>query len=134
MAMDYKRVVDAAVNAALNENRAEPETEHRKHGSAVRTVVAGAALAAVARVAVKKAPSLVPSLVHMPRLGDLSDRVRDRLDEAGWLGDDEDDDYDVEDEAEEDYEDDDEDDRRPSRRIDPAARPPRPPKRQKTKA
>jgi hypothetical protein len=159
--LDYKRVVGAAVNAALDENRAEPEAEHRKHGSAVRTVVAGAALAAVARVAVKKAPSLV----HMPRLGELSDRVRDRLEDSGWLGDDEDDDSDVEAEAEEDYEvdeeepddepepdddelddeepedddeddfdEDDDDDQRPRRRIDAAARRPRPPKREKTKA
>src|SRR3954468_4333923 len=95
MGVDYKRVVEAAVTAAFNENHAGPTIEPRKHGSGVKTVAAGAALVAVARVAVKKAPDMV----HLPKIGDLTDRVRDRLTESGWLGDDDDDDFDVEDEA-----------------------------------
>src|SRR4051794_24645115 len=110
MGVDYKRVVEAAVTAAFNENHGGPTIEPRKHGSGVKTVAAGAALVAVARVAVKKAPDMV----HLPKIGDLTDRVRDRLTESGWLGDDEDDDdFDVEDEADledEDEEDEDEED------------------------
>src|SRR3954470_2749417 len=108
MGVDYKRVVEAAVTAAFNENHGGPTIEPRKHGSGVKTVAAGAALVAVARVAVKKAPAMV----HLPKIGDLTDRVRDRLTESGWLGDDEDDDddFDVEDEADLDDEDLDEED------------------------
>src|SRR3954447_13867442 len=105
MGVDYKRVVEAAVTAAFNENHGGPTIEPRKHGSGVKTVAAGAALVAVARVAVKKATDMV----HLPKIGDLTDRVRDCLTESGWLGDDEDDDdFDVEDEA--DLEDEDEED------------------------
>src|SRR3954468_23190693 len=109
MGVDYKRVVEAAVTAAFNENHGGPTIEPRKHGSGVKTVAAGAALVAVARVAVKKAPDMV----HLPKIGDLTDRVRDRLTESGWLGDDQDDDdddFDVEDEADLDDEDLDEED------------------------
>src|SRR3954454_24915501 len=105
MGVDSRRVVEAAVTAAFNEDHGGSITEPRKHGSGIKTVAAGAALVAVARVAVKKAPDMV----HLPKIGDLTDRVRDRLTESGWLGDDEDDDdFDVEDEA--DLEDEDEED------------------------
>src|SRR3954471_16184222 len=107
MSVDYKRVVEAAVTAAFDGDHGGTITEPRKHGSGVKTVAAGAALVAVARVAVKKAPDMV----HLPKIGDLTDRVRDRLTESGWLGDDEDDDdFDVEDEADLEDEDDEEDD------------------------
>src|SRR3954452_20783809 len=104
MSVDYKRVVEAAVNAAFNENHADAE-QSKKHGSGgVKAVAAGAALVAVARVAAKKVPGRMASMA-LPNIGDLTDRVRDRLTESGWLGDDEDegyedgDDYDVEGEA-----------------------------------
>src|SRR3954462_1337889 len=103
MSVDYKRVVEAAVTAAFNEDHGGSITEPRKHGSGIKTVAAGAALVAVARVAVKKAPDMV----HLPKIGDLTDRGRDRLTESGGSGDNEDDAFYVEDEA--DLEDEDED-------------------------
>jgi hypothetical protein len=169
VAIDYKRVVEAAVNAAFNENHADStERAERKGGSGMKTVVAGAALVATARFAAKR--------VHLPNLGELSDRAGDFADRArdrlGLLDDDDyEDDYedeeyeepedeadldeDEDDDAEEDeepdeepedeaeldedeeldeQEDDEDEDLPPDERIDPASRPPRPPKRQKSKA
>jgi hypothetical protein len=166
VAIDYKRVVEAAVNAAFNENHADStERAERKGGSGMKTVVAGAALVATARFAAKR--------VHRPNLGELSDRAGDFADRArdrlGLLDDDyEDEEYEEyeepedeadldeeedddaeegeepdeepEDEAEldedeelDEQEDDEDEDLPPDERIDPASRPPRPPKRQKSK-
>jgi hypothetical protein len=121
MAVDFRRVVEVAVNAAFNEEAPhESPAKRRNHGGRMRTVVAGAALVAAGRLALKKAPSLMPSL------GDFTHRVRDGI-ESAWLGDDDRDDFDEEDEDEDEYDDDVDD-------IDPAARPPRPPERERTSA
>jgi hypothetical protein len=91
--VDYRRVVEVAVNAAFNEDSPQaPAAPHRrKHRTGVRGLAAGVALVAVGRVAVKKAPALVLSLPSLADVGDMTDRVRDRLVDAGWLDDDEDD-------------------------------------------
>src|SRR5215212_6601475 len=107
MAVDLKRVAEVAVNAAFNEDGQPPPPDHRGgHRSAARSLAAGVALAAVARVAVKKAPSLVqkaPDILHLPDIGELTDQLRDRVDQ--WFGEDEE-----FDEAEEPDEDEDQDD------------------------
>jgi hypothetical protein len=84
--LEYKRVVEAAVNAAFNENHAEaPDRPEHKGASGMRTVVAGAALVATARFAARR--------IHLPDLGELSDRAGDFADRArdrlGLLDDDE---------------------------------------------
>ena len=90
MAVDYRRVVEVAVNAAFNEDDPHTPVPHRrKHMTGLRGLAAGAALVAVGRVAVKKAPGLMPSLPSLADMGDLTDRVRDRLIDAGLLDDDE---------------------------------------------
>jgi hypothetical protein len=130
MAVDFRRVVEVAVNAAFNEEAPhELPAKRRNHGGRMRTVVAGAALVAAGRLALKKAPSLMPSL------GDFTHRVADGI-ESAWLGDDDDrDDFDEEDEADlDDEEEDDVDEGDYDDDIDPAARPPRPPEREWTSA
>jgi hypothetical protein len=110
MAVDLKRLAAVAVESAFNENgAAEPQntataSHHRGFGG-LRGIVAGVAVVAAARLAKKHAPSPMSLAGHLPDLSDLSDRVRDRLDE--WLGEDELDEDDDEDE-EEDLDDEDE--------------------------
>jgi hypothetical protein len=129
MAVDFRRVVEVAVNAAFNEEAPqESPAKRRNHGGRMRTVVAGAALVAAGRLALKKAPSLMPSL------GDFTHRVADGI-ESAWLGDDDRDDFDEEDEADlDDEEEDDVDEGDYDDDIDPAARSPRPPEREWTSA
>lgn len=91
--IDMSRLAQAALEAALTDEQQQPQ--HRSRLSGVRALAAGAALVAVTRVAVKKAPGLLPST---PRLSDLTDSVRDRLADHGWI-------EDEEPEAPEDYED-----------------------------
>ena len=75
--IDMSRIATAAVEAAF-----EDEHQPRRHFSGAKAVATGVALAAVARVAVKKAPGLLPT---PPSLSNLTDNVRDRLAEHGWL-------------------------------------------------
>jgi hypothetical protein len=75
--LDINRVAAAAVDAAF-----ENERQPRRRFTGVKAVAAGAALATVARVAVKKAPGLLPT---PPSLSDLTGNVRDRLAEYGWI-------------------------------------------------
>ena len=80
MRLDLNRMTAAAIEAALDDGK-----QRRPRLSGMRAVAAGAALAVVARAAVKRAPAL-------PGVADLAavpDRVRDRLAEHGWLPDDE---------------------------------------------
>lgn len=73
------RVAHAALEAALND---EQPARRRSRFSGMTAVAAGAALVTATRVVAKKAPALLP---HAPRLSDLTDNVRDRLAEHGWL-------------------------------------------------
>ena len=75
--IDMSRVASAAVDAAFAD-----EQPRRRRLSGVGAVAAGAALATVARVVVKKAPDLLP---NAPRLSNLTDSVRDRLADSGWI-------------------------------------------------
>jgi hypothetical protein len=80
MRVDLNRMAATAIDAALDDGK-----PRRRRFSGMRAVVAGAALVGVARVAIKRAPSL-PHLPGLPDLADLRDRVEDRLADAGWLG------------------------------------------------
>jgi len=94
MAIDLGRIANKALEAAIEDD------QPRKHGSTVRALAAGAAVAIAARAAASKAPGLV----HLPGLGglrDIPDRVRDRLADVGWL----DDESDVDDEPLDEYSD-----------------------------
>jgi hypothetical protein len=118
--IDVNRVAQAALEAALS-----PEHEQQPRKKPLRgltAVAAGAALVTAARVAVKKAPALLP---NAPRISDMTDGLhglRDRLAEHGWIedeepplddfGEDEADDEDEafgEDEADDDFDEDDDD-------------------------
>jgi hypothetical protein len=158
MGVDLSKVAASAIEAALDDGEKKP-----KHGSAVKAVAAGAALAVVAKAATSKKSKLLTKLVPTPSLDglrDIPDRVRDRLADAGWLGDEddvvddepsaeelldeedepvdeEDEDFDDEDDVDEDAFDEDEDeepapelalDSDDDQDIDPAERPPKPPK------
>ncbi|HEY1596045.1 MAG TPA: hypothetical protein VGF74_11660 [Thermoleophilaceae bacterium] len=75
--IDLGRVATTALETALN---GEQPAQHRRF-TGVKALAAGAALAAAARVAVRKAPSL-PGL---PDVSGLTDRIRERLAEEGWI-------------------------------------------------
>src|SRR4051794_10987582 len=84
MSIDLSRVASKALETAIEE-----DGKPRRRGSTMRAMAAGAALAVAARAAVSRAPGLV----HLPNLDglrDIPDRVRDRLAEAGWGGDEQD--------------------------------------------
>jgi hypothetical protein len=90
MGVDLSRVVSKALEAALEDVDHEPQ---RKGGGALKAVAAGAALAVAAKAASSKTPWIVKKLVPTPNLDglrDIPDRVRDRLADAGWLGDEQD--------------------------------------------
>jgi hypothetical protein len=90
MGVDLSRVASKALEAALEDVDHEPQ---RKGGGALKAVAAGAALAVAAKAASSKTPWIVKKLVPTPNLDglrDIPDRVRDRLADAGWLGDDQD--------------------------------------------
>src|SRR4051794_4643472 len=118
MGIDLSRMAAAALDTALDDGTRPPAPQRR---GGLRTVVAGAALAATARVLVTRRPSLT-GLAHLPaaldELRDAPERLRERLVDAGWLDDDEDgpldnDEQDVDAEADlgdEDLEDETEDD------------------------
>jgi hypothetical protein len=103
--IDMSRVASAAIEAALDE-----EKPRRRRLTGVKAIATGAALAVAAQAAAKRAP------VH--RLADLAsmpERLRERVQERGWLDDDEPDSrnghYDEPvDEEDEDYEPEDEED------------------------
>src|SRR4051812_37875275 len=99
------RVAASALDAAMNGE----QPPRRSRFSGVRAVAAGAVLAAAARIAVRKAPTpRIPGLGHVPDLSELTDSVRDRLADRGWLEDEDrvdedfDEDFDEEPEDEED--------------------------------
>jgi|SRR5919201_598677 hypothetical protein len=83
------RVAAAAVEAALGDE------QPRRRLSGARAVATGVAIATVARVAVKKAPGILPGAVKkvpgiLPgadRISDLTASVRERLAENGWIDD-----------------------------------------------
>jgi hypothetical protein len=74
------RIASTAIDTALNGDQPRP-----RRFSGVKAVAAGAALAAAARVAVSKAPS-IPG---MSRISNLTDGVWDKLAEHGWIEDEE---------------------------------------------
>jgi hypothetical protein len=78
--IDMSRVASAALDAAL-----ENEHQPRRRLSGMRAVAAGAVIATAARVAIKKAPALP----KVPNFSELTDDVRDRLAERGWIEDEE---------------------------------------------
>jgi hypothetical protein len=100
------RIAAAALEAALHDDQPQQPQPQRSRISGMRAVVAGAVLATAARVAIAKAPSLLPRL---PDLAELTDSVRGRLAESGLL-DDEPDEREEEDDEDFDEEDDDEED------------------------
>ena len=104
MAVDLSKIAASAIEAALDDG----EPKKRKHGSTVKAVAAGAALAVAAKAATSKRTKLMNKLVPTPSLDglrDIPDRVRDRLADAGWLNDEEDvEDDEPVDEADEDEE------------------------------
>src|SRR4051794_38493988 len=96
MGVDLSKIAASAIEAALNDG----ESPKRKHGSTVKAVAAGAALAVAAKAATSKRTKLLSKLVPTPSLDGLRDipgRVRDRLADSGWLDDEAD--VDLEDEA-----------------------------------
>ena len=115
MAIDYRRLAAAAVEAAFNDDgpaAVSPEPAHRKKGhlKGVGTVAAGAALVAAGHYAVKKAPALPKwamerKLPDLPDFEELQERARDLWDDFVHAGDGYDDepsgesDEDVDDEA-----------------------------------
>jgi hypothetical protein len=85
--IDVNRVAQAALEAALTDEREPPRRKSPLRG--LTAVAAGAALATAARVAVKKAPALLP---NVPRLSGMTDGLhglRDRLADHGWIEDEE---------------------------------------------
>jgi hypothetical protein len=89
--LDVNRVVATAIETAF-ENGHRDRRRHRLSG--VGAVAAGMALATVARAATqKKVPRIarfgMRKLVDAPRFRDMSDRVRDRLEDAGLINQDE---------------------------------------------
>lgn len=121
MAIDLRRVAAAAADAAFAEEGPNPvqqaaSTAGRRRGGhgAMRGLAAGAVLVGAARLAAKRMPDITE---HLPGLSELSDRLRDRVDD--WLEEDrydrepddageEPDDYgDIDDEADEDIDDED---------------------------
>ena len=110
MAVDFKRVLASAIDAALEDARPAVEQPPRRRVSGVQAVAAGAAIAVIARAAVSKAR--LPQPVNVLK---LADGVRDRF--ADWVDAEPDDDedyddeeYDVDDRMDDDYDDDDPDD------------------------
>ena len=90
MPVDLSRVASKAIEAALEDGG----QEHRRRGSAVKAVAAGAVLAVGARAAMSKAPGPVRfGLRHLPGMSglrDMPERLRERMADAGWLDDDSD--------------------------------------------
>jgi hypothetical protein len=89
--LDVNRVVATAIETAF-ENGDRGRRRHRLSG--VGAVATGMALATVARAATqKKVPRIarfgMQKLVDAPRFRDMSDRVRDRLADAGLIHEDE---------------------------------------------
>jgi hypothetical protein len=72
--IDLSRLLAVALETALNEDEPAP-----RRPSTARALVAGAVLAAGARVAMSK----IPTLPRLPDLTELTDSVRDRLTELG---------------------------------------------------
>jgi len=114
MGIDLGKVAAKAIETALDDGQSQ-----RHSGHTMRAVAAGAALAVGARAAMSRGPGLLKHLPDLSELRDIPDRVRDRMEDAGWLDDEpEIDDEDVEepegaadeefDEDEEDFDDDDE--------------------------
>jgi hypothetical protein len=88
MGVDLSKIAASAIEAALDDG--EDTRPERKRGSTVKAVAAGAALAVAAKAATSKRTKLMSKLVPTPSLDGLRDipgRVRDRLADSGWLGD-----------------------------------------------
>ena len=77
MAIDLSRMAAAALEAAL-ENDEKPEKPRRRGPTATQAVVAGAVVAAAARVAATKVPRL-PALATAVKLARMPGKVRDRF-------------------------------------------------------
>jgi hypothetical protein len=106
--LDFGRILASAVEAAIGDDSQQDESAGRdqrggRHGHALRNVAAGLAVAAAARIAYSKTPTVVkkaaPRVLGLPKLSDvtdkfadMTDRVRDGLSDRGWLGDNEDED------------------------------------------
>src|SRR3954469_10307407 len=102
--LDFGRILASAVEAALGDENGQGDSggpdNRGRGGHAMRNGGAGVGVAAAARVAYSKTPTLVkkavPRVLGLPKLSDVSDkftdmtdRVRDGLADHGWLGDDE---------------------------------------------
>jgi hypothetical protein len=74
--IDVSRIAATAIETALN-----GEQPQRRRLCGVRAVAAGAVLATGARLVISRAPSLP----RVPDLSELTDSVRDRLAEHGWI-------------------------------------------------
>ena len=109
MGIDLGKVAAKAIETALDDGQSQ-----RRSGHTMRAVAAGAALAVGARAAMSRGPGLLKHLPDLSELRDIPDRVRDRMEDAGWLDDEpEIDDEDVEEPegaADEDFDDEEEPD------------------------
>jgi hypothetical protein len=105
MGIDLGKMAAKAIETALDDGQSQ-----RRSGHTMRALAAGAALAVGARAAMSRGPGLLKHLPDLSELRDIPDRVRDRMEDAGWLDDEpEIDDEDVEEppeaEADEDFDD-----------------------------
>jgi hypothetical protein len=122
MGIDLGKMAAKAIETALDDGQSQ-----RRSGHTMRALAAGAALAVGARAAMSRGPGLLQHLPDLSELRDIPDRVRDRMEDAGWLDDEpEIDDEDVEepeaaageDFDEEEPEEDDSDDEEPDEDLD----------------
>ena len=113
MALDFQRLVTAAVDAALNEDASPAQEDHQpkpeKHGHShlkgVGGLAAGAALIVAGRAAIKKTPRLPlwfveRKLPDLPDFDEIRERARDLWDDvlAAYDGDEQNDEPEAEDE------------------------------------
>src|SRR6059058_1560651 len=88
--LDFSRILVSAVEAAFGDENGQGDSGGRNnrdgsgHGHAMRNVAAGLAVAAAARVAYSKTPTLVkkavPRVLGLPKLSDVSDKFTDMTD------------------------------------------------------
>jgi hypothetical protein len=82
MGIDLGKVAAKAIETALDDGQSQ-----RRSGHTMRALAAGAALAVGARAAMSRGPGLLKHLPDLSELRDIPDRVRDRMEDAGWLDD-----------------------------------------------
>jgi hypothetical protein len=82
MGIDLGKVAAKAIETALDDGQSQ-----RRSGHTMRALAAGAALAVGARAAMSRGPGLLKHLPALAELRDIPDRVRDRMEDAGWLDD-----------------------------------------------